>query len=180
LCRAHYYRWRKHGDPTGGGTAWGEPDRFYRDVVLPYCGDECLLWPYSRTAGYGRLCREGRDYLVSRLVCEDEHGPAPTEAHEAAHSCGNGKLGCVTRKHLSWKTRVENEADKLVHGTHNRGERQGGAKLTTDDVLAIRALVGQVSQKEIASRFGIGKAQVSRIVNGKTWSWLLNERSHHV
>ena len=106
-----------------GGTQNGEPYRYYSEEVLAYTGDECLLWPYGRVSkGYALMTAGGMDRYVHRFVCAAENGPAPTPQHQAAHSCGNGHLGCVSRKHLSWKTQAENEADKIAHGTyHLRG-----------------------------------------------------------
>lgn len=52
-----------------------------------------------------------------------------------------------------------------------RGEKQGGAKLTTENVREIRSLrnTGCYSLREIASRFGISKSTVSTIARGKSW-----------
>lgn len=172
-CPAHYWRWRKHGDPTGGrATASGDLERYFQTVVLPYEGDKCLIWPYHNVKGYGRLDRKGQGFLVSRLVCEAEHGPPPSPQHQAAHSCGKGHLGCVAKRHLAWKTHTANQADRLTHGTHNRGERQGGAKLTRHDIVVIRALAGTVEQRKLACCFRISKAQISRVIHKKTWVWL--------
>jgi hypothetical protein len=51
--------------------------------------------------------------LVSRLVCEEAYGLAPTLKHEAAHNTPNGCVGgiCVNGAHLRWATRKENAAD---------------------------------------------------------------------
>src|SRR5690349_16938907 len=111
-------------------TAPGEAQRFYRDVVLPYEGDDCLFWPYSKWGrGYGHVWADGRQQYVHVLVCREANGPAPTPKHEAAHSCGKGHLGCCARKHLSWKTRSENHADKITHGTMLRGDTHPRSKL---------------------------------------------------
>lgn len=114
-CVKHYKRLKRHGDPLVKGLPRGEAAPFYRDVVVPYDGDECLIWPYARTpAGYGVL--DGHKIkVVSRRLCEEAYGPPPTPKHHAAHSCGNGHLGCVTRRHLSWKTPKENGADRIAH-----------------------------------------------------------------
>lgn len=121
LCSRHYHRWERHGDPLAGGTTRGEPARYLAQVVLPYAGDECLTWPYSRMKnGYANHTHEGRTVVLSRLVCNLVYGAPPTPRHEAAHSCGNGHLGCVNPRHLCWKTHTENEADKLIHGTRRR------------------------------------------------------------
>lgn len=148
-----------------------DPKNYYREVVLAYDGDECLIWPFARgRTGYAMLWQDGQMRYVSRLVCEHTHGPAPDL--DAAHSCGCGRDGCVTRRHLSWKTRTENETDKLEHGTHNRGERHGMSKLTDADVRQIRALRGYLPQHAIGGMFGISRVAVCEIHTGKKWGWL--------
>lgn len=149
-------------------TKHGEAQRYYRDVVLAYEGDECLIWPYGRTAGYGVLGKK----IVSRLVCEEEHGPPPTPKHEAAHSCGKGHEGCVTKAHVSWKTHAENMEDMVAHGASPRGERHGCVKLTEPDIHVIRGLKGQMSQREIGEMFGVDQSTVSYIHKGQRWGWL--------
>ena len=138
---------------------------------MTYEGNECLPWPFAHNGeGYGLLAHEGKMCLVSRLVCEERHCPPPTPKHEAAHSCGKGEHGCTTQAHLSWKTHRENEADKLLHGTSNRGERNGLAKLDADAVLAIRA--DKRPQRLIAADFGISQTLVSQIVRSEGWRHL--------
>ncbi len=172
-CHLHYMRWRRHGDPLKGRTADGEPPHYFRDVVLSYEGDECLKWPYAKSSsGYGKLWVDGRLQVVARLICERVNGPPPTPEHEAAHSCGNGHEGCVTKRHLSWKTPKENSTDQLVHGTRLRGSRQNGAKLTEDHVREIRGLKGKMLQREIAVQFGISQRNISNIHAGKIWAHL--------
>lgn len=172
-CAAHYQRMRTYGDPLGGRAADGEAMRYFREVALNYNGEECLIWPYARTPkGYGRLWHDGRRKFVHRLVCEEANGPPPSPEHQAAHRCGNGHEGCCAKQHLAWKTPAENEADKIVHGTCNRGERHGLAKLTEGAVLEIRSLRGIEPQRTIAKRFGVSLSAVDRIQAGKSWSWL--------
>jgi hypothetical protein len=169
-CVTHYRRWLRHGDPLFlARTENGEPERYFREVVLAYDGDECLPWPYSKSSnGYGGIGQK----TVSRMVCEEINGPPPSPSHEAAHSCGNGHLACVAKRHLSWKTPAENSADRLVHGTDIRGERHKSAKLSAEAVREIRALMGTVSQSEIARRFGVTQANITAIKMGRSWAWL--------
>jgi hypothetical protein len=128
-CNAHWYRWYRHGDPIAGRSAWGEPERWLREVAFCYEGDECLIWPFGRiTAGYGNLYFGGEWGYAHRRVCEEVNGPATTPKHEAAHSCGKGHEGCVTKKHLRWATHAENMADMLEHGTSNLGKKFRRAK----------------------------------------------------
>lgn len=166
-CARHWHRWRYHGDPLKGGTADGEPMRYFRETVMAYDGSECLTWPYATTsAGYGHMYIDGRTHLISRLVCQEAYGPAPTPKHEAAHECGKGHLACVAKRHLSWKAPKSNCADRVGHGTHRR------ANLTNAQVKEIRALRGIASQAKIAVRFGIHQTAVSRIQLGKAWAWV--------
>jgi hypothetical protein len=174
FCKKHYARYYRHGDPLGGSTGAGEVERFIQDVVLPYEGDDCLTWPFARGGkGYAYMRKTAKSMQPASIpICETVHGPAPSPEHEAAHSCGNGHLACVNPRHLSWKTPVENNADKYIHDTHNRGERNGSAKITEDDALVIYSLKGAASQAEIAARFGVSRSMVGLIHTAKKWAWL--------
>ncbi len=166
MCGSHYGRWKRHGDPLAGRVLEGEPDRYFRDVVLAYVGDDCLIWPYSRGArGYGRLYQKGSMCLVSRLVCAETEGPAPTPEHEAAHSCGKGHLGCVSPKHVRWATSAENKADKILHGTHMFGENHPSAIIPDVIVAEVMALKGKMTQQAIADKFGISRQHVGNLHN---------------
>lgn len=154
----------------------GEAQRFYREVVLTDergPDDPCLIWPYSTNPdGYGQVAVDGRLRLVSRLVCEEIHGAPPAPDDHAAHSCGCGQHGCVTKSHLDWKTRALNEADKVAHGTDNRGERHGMHKLTEPEAREILRLEGKESATSLGRRFGVSEAAVRLIHKRKNWAWL--------
>lgn len=168
-CGNHYRRWLRHGSPLGGATGMGEASDYYRTVVLHYDGTDCLIWPYSRNSeGYGKLNVDGVLRYVHRMACE-AISPPPTREHEAAHSCGNGHRGCCALRHLVWKTRLGNEADKVGHGTSPQGVRNAQAKLTEDDVTQIRALRGSTTQRKIGAMFGVSAAQVNQIFKRKAW-----------
>ena len=165
-CTKHYKRWHSHGDPLKTlKTPHGEVQSFYKDVVLNHDANECLLWPYAKTNGYGVLGNS----RVSVMVCQATHGAKPTKQHQAAHSCGNAS--CVAKAHISWKTPVENNKDKVGHGTLRRGEANGSV-INADDVLQIRALRDYLSRNDIAVIFGIKRATVNNIFNGSCWGWL--------
>lgn len=153
FCSAHRNRFLRHGDPLAGrATFKGDPLKFYFEVVLPYEGDECIDWPFCRAAGgYAHLFFDGRSRRLPPLLCEAVHGPAPTPKHEVAHSCGRGDHGCVTKRHLSWKTHQGNMLDRIEHGTAPRGEKNGATVLTEADVSAIRA--STESQSSLARPF---------------------------
>lgn len=178
-CSKHYNRWRKSGDPLAlKSTAYGEAVRFFREVVLTYTGDDCLIWPYKRSsAGYGGVAIKRKTQSVNRLVCEHVYGPPPTPTHESAHSCGRGHEGCCSQKHLRWATPAENAHDRIAHGTEMYGEKNHHAKLTEADVLTIRSLRGKKSQRAIAAMYGVSQANVFKIQTGISWGHLAQTSS---
>lgn len=102
---------------------------------------------------------------VHRLVLDAFVGQRP-KGMEARHLDGtrnNNRL-----ENLCWGTKSENMMDKVAHGTSSRGAACGNAKLTKDDVLAIRAHNG--SQQEVADKFGISQVHAGRIINRECWT----------
>lgn len=177
FCSKHYQRHRKHGDPSVVKARSSPAQDFYRDVVLTWeKEEECLIWPHSRSpSGYAQLRMDGQLRDVHLWACEDRHGPKPSPRHNVAHACGRGRGGCVNPAHLRWATRVENEADKIEHGTSNRGKNNGQAKLTEAEVREIRSLEGQMLLREIGALFSIERSTVCGIIKRRSWAWLLDE-----
>lgn len=174
-CGAHYQRWRKYGNPIAGGpkvSPAGAPERWMRHHQ-GYKRDDCLIWPFGRSgSGYGMIKIRGRQVGAHREMCRRANGEPPTPTHEAAHSCGNGKRGCVNRLHLYWGTGVDNAQDRWEHGTQLHGEAAITAKLTADLVATIYAQKGVLSQEELAGRYGVSKGTIGCIMSGRTWNWL--------
>lgn len=102
---------------------------------------------------------------VHRLVCLAFHGPSPKGAH-AAHNDGN--LLNNEAENLAWKTPRENNADKLIHGTHQAGERHPRVKLTLGQVAEIRR--SDLSSRTLAKEYGVNQSQIVRIKNGSRWA----------
>lgn len=170
LCNSHYWQKHKGRELT--------PLSYRRNRCVPWLethsghdGDECLIWPFQRLQadGRGAVKYKGKQTLAARVMCELAHGAPPTPKHEAAHSCGKGHLGCVNPKHLRWATSAENKADMLVHGTRVRGERQGAAKLTTEQVLAIRGAAAIKSQAHLAREYGVMSSTIHKIIHRQRW-----------
>jgi hypothetical protein len=107
------------------------------------------------------------EMLAHRYVCEKAHGPPPSPEHETAHSCGNRP--CVNRWHLRWATKVENAADRMLHGTDPRGEKNGHAKLARSAVEEIISRRGIETGRSLAKRFGVTPTQISNIQLRKQW-----------
>lgn len=182
LCRPHWLRLRKYGNPIGGKAVRGDPARFILETAVPYLGDECLMWPFAKDGnGYGQISdrflpvknkTKGSMLGVHRVVCELAHGKPPSPADEAAHLCGKGHLGCCNPVHLSWKTRIENISDRRVHDTEPRGERNGASKLSSDDVVSIRAMSQKYNNTKIASMFGVKRQAIGKILSRERWGWM--------
>lgn len=147
--------------------------RWISTVALTYEGPECLIWPFGRTSyGYGKLHVGKRQTSAHRFICEQVYGDPPTADHDATHLCGRGNDGCVNPNHLCWKTHIENMDDKLIHGSHTRGEKVGTSKLTEDDVRSIRRLCRLMTQSAVARMYDLDHTTVYGIVHGKRWGWL--------
>lgn len=170
FCNKHAHRFRRHGDPFGGETDRHAAADFMNNTVLPYQAEDCLTWTFGNNGkGYGVFHVGRRTVAAHVYVCTTVHGPRPSGIHDAAHSCGNGHLGCVNPKHLRWATRSENQLDRHKHGTMLTGAKNPQAKLTDEDVRGIRSLLGSLSQRKIAEKFGVSQMIVSRISRGQLW-----------
>lgn len=114
--------------------------------------------------------RRGNVY-VHDLVCEAFHGVRP-EGMEVAHYDGDRLNN--RPENLRWATHQDNEADKIRHGRVAQGERNGIAKLTSDQVARMRAdrQAGD-TLRTLAARYDISVMQVSRICRGLNWSHTL-------
>jgi len=67
-------------------------------------------------------------------------------------------------------TLVDNRQDAVDRDRQARGESQGLAKLTEDEVMQIRMLYAQGrSQVQLAEQFHVGTTTISNITLGRTW-----------
>ena len=138
-----------------------------------YSDDDCLKWPFDVSAhGRGTVQMYGKTFTAPRAMCLLAHGEPPENSYHAAHSCGNGHLGCMNPKHLTWKTPKDNERDKIKHGTLRKGESINTCKLSEFDVLEIREKIGTIAGKELAKQYGVSPTVISNIKVGNSWAWL--------
>jgi hypothetical protein len=167
MCSMHYNRQRRRGSPfLRNKAANGELAAWLNEHVLCYEGDDCQEWPFQKICnGRGGISIDGKTVLVARVVCERVHGPAPTPDHETAHSCGHA--WCVTKRHVRWATHVENEADKILHGTHLRGEKIGTSRWNEGQIRFIRN--SSMSARQIEEFMGVGRDYVYSIRGYKVW-----------
>lgn len=164
FCSRHYNAWLKHDDPLKRvKEERGAALRWMAQLAAAPGVDKCVEWPFKSRfgKGYGSTWFDGRRMGAHHAMCIIAKGPAPV-GMDCAHSCGNRI--CVNPRHLRWATPIENEADKLIHGTRT------WAKLADGDVRKILALINQgKTQQEIADEFQISRANISNISRGLTW-----------
>lgn len=98
--------------------------------------------------------------------------PNPDALTDVAHNDGNPSNNNVDN--LRWASHRENQLDMRVHGTMQDGEKCCTAKLTIDQVAEIRHLAQKRGMGiKLAKQYGMSKAQISRIKNGRRWQAFL-------
>ena len=88
------------------------------------------------------------------------------------HTCDNP--WCVNPDHLWRGTNQDNMEDKIAKDRHNKGITHGRAKLTEDDVYAIRE--SDETNEVLGAKYGVHPAHISNIQTGKAWSHLPADR----
>jgi hypothetical protein len=127
--------------------------------------------------GYRTICISTGDkrrlLKVHRLVAQ-AFVDNPDSKPQVCHIDGNKQNN--TPDNLYWGNALENNRDKIKHGTVARGETQGLSKLTKDEVLQIKVLLSDgISSNVIGKMFGVHKSTIKTIKAGKSWSWLTNQ-----
>ena len=107
---------------------------------------------------------------VHRAVALAFIGPRP-DGYQVNHRSGDkldnsvANLEYVTcRRNIrhAWRT-------GLYRSEHSRGEKNPFAKLTDEDVQAIRQLSASVPIGQLATQFGVTRENIWQIVKRKTW-----------
>ena len=131
----------------------------------------CWVWGGSRTGPermYGKICVAGRLLRTHVQAWMLHHGTEVPEGLEVAHTCHNGL--CCNPAHLEAMTHRQNEDAKLAAGRTTTGERNGMARLTEDDVRAIRRRRSEgATLAVIADEFGVSFQHVSSLIRGDRW-----------
>lgn len=100
------------------------------------------------------------------LVLEAFVGPRPA-GMKACHD-NKGIRSDDHLRFLRWGTATENMADMRKHGTVRLGEKNAAARLTSDQVLEIRA--SKLPTEELSSMFGVSKVSINNVKRRHTWS----------
>ena len=128
--------------------------------------DGCWLWTGgSNSGGYGQIKYKGAQQKAHRVSLSIALKRPILEGFEVAHApviC-HTRL-CVNPQHLREATRIENQSDRILDGTHSIGKK---GSLTDEQIRAIRSDVRP--QRVIAADLKINVGLVSHIKSRKAY-----------
>lgn len=128
--------------------------------------NECWVWPHKLLQnGYGRVGQGKVMHYAHRASFEAFNGPIP-EGQNVCHRCDNPP--CWNPAHLFAGTSLDNNRDRQAKGRSQRGERHHAAKLTEDDVRAIRA--SDLSGPALAAKYGVSPFTIYKLLDGRSWA----------
>lgn len=83
------------------------------------------------------------------------------------HRCDNSL--CCNPDHLFLGTNMDNKKDSMAKSRHAVRERNGRARLTSENAREIRVLCKSMSTAAIARKFDVGRSTVRQILEGRSW-----------
>lgn len=132
--------------------------------------DDCWQWQGSLDRkGYGVIkVGKGKIARAHRVSWILAYGDIDDTLF-IMHSCDNP--GCVNPAHMSLGTCADNLKDMRDKGRHVHGETHPFSKLTAAQVTLIRTeyASGNITQQELAAKYGVGPKHISRIVTYRRW-----------
>lgn len=176
MCSMHLKRSDAHGNPLT--TLTRAKGTLLVDLTAAAFAetDDCIF-----LAGYASrpsVPFNGVTMFASRAVWIIRYGDPGPDC--VLHTCngGSGKHGCINIRHLMTGTKARNTQDSVNSGTWRsgnlRGEQIGNSVLTEAQAAEVlrRWTAGGVTQKALASEYGVSRALLSLLVNGKRWAHL--------
>jgi len=148
----------------------------------------CWNWTGVVNGGYGHLSIKANRILAHRYSLQLHLKRPIPKNMEVRHMCHNTK--CFNPEHLKEGTHAENMNDMVQAGRQAKGaslsavllgikrdsakgERNNKAKLTSAQVLEIRALKDNTQTLgDVSKIYGVSDVTISSIWAGKTWKHL--------
>lgn len=128
-------------------------------------GTKCSEMGYRAITVYANV--RNKKIYIHRAVCELFNGTPPA-GYQCRHLDGNHTNNAASN--LKWGTPTENNADKIIHGTDNSGERNSRSKLNWEAVKEIRNRVANgESQRSMCKIFNVSPMTISRVVRKELW-----------
>jgi hypothetical protein len=152
--------------------ARGQKVRWMQSLVRGDAREGCRDWPWGlNNKGYGAIRWEGATQKATHVILDLDGRPRPHPRAFALHSCD--RPICVAPWHLRWGTPADNAVDREARGRARpaQGMASGLARLTDDDVRAIRA--SGETLRALGTRYGVHFTVIQKVRAGKTWRHLL-------
>lgn len=138
------------------------------DSKIEKAENGCWLWTDALFRdGYGAVS-VNRKMLRAHRVALARSGVDVPKGAFVCHTCDTPR--CVNPSHLYVGSSQQNVDDAVARDRHMRGTRSPHAKLTDEDVIAIRQASG--THNEIAAQYGVARPTISMIRKRKTWKHL--------
>jgi hypothetical protein len=125
-------------------------------------GDGYHVVSLKTAAGY-------RAITIHRLVAYAFLPPAAEGESEVAHNDGVKTNNSVLN--LRWATKASNQRDRLLHGTHSRGEKSCHAVFTDKTASMIRdgSIGGGMNNSALGRMLGVSHETVRAVRSRKTY-----------
>ncbi|MFF1834242.1 helix-turn-helix domain-containing protein [Streptomyces sp. NPDC058231] len=87
------------------------------------------------------------------------------------HTCHRGDEGCINIRHLYRGDQNRNVQDMVEADRQARGERQGRAVLSAEQIRQMRQeyIPRVITQAFLANKYGISRSHVANILRGAEW-----------
>ena len=132
---------------------------------------DCIEWTGPKDQdGYGRANIEKKPVRIHRWIWEKHYGTIPKDM-VIRHKCNNPS--CYNIEHLDIGTHKDNMQDMVKTGRSAKGIKNGGNKLTEEQVLEIKNLKNNNKKgdvKRLADKFNIHRTTIYHIWNNRMWS----------
>ena len=141
----------------------------------------CILTTRGRVRGYGIIHIKGKTVYEHCLAYCKANGLllADIVGKVVRHRCDNP--ACINPEHLVLGTVQDNVDDREFRGRGNhevkgkRGEENNANKLTELQVAEIKGHT-RYSQRQLAEMYNVNQSTILRILQGKTWAWVLPKK----
>lgn len=169
LCRRHYMQASRGNTLDKYQTENGGPHTIKKRLLSKYRVTETGCWEWTGFRkkdrfDYGLIWIGDRQRRAHRVSYEVHKGPIP-EGLDILHSCDNPP--CINPDHLSVGTRGENCQDAASRDRFPLNEKHHATKLSREQVREIRAFKADWTNGEIAKKYGVNPATISRIRLGQ-------------
>jgi hypothetical protein len=146
--------------------------RFFSKVDVRPSTADCWTWKSAIASGYGRFSLADQSLAAHRFSYTLFHGPIPDGLH-VRHRCDNPL--CVNPWHLETGTNYDNVRDRVIRNRSSRGETNGRAKLTEEQVLEIFH-DKHSTLLDLGRKYGIDPTAARNIKIGRSWSHVTGKK----